>query len=89
MTSHRNRLPFALLIVLGLVLTATQLSVVGSHHEAQAAGSYDARLAKAYRFDRSGWIYVHLEGTRHTAGYQHGYLLAPQIDDGERPSIGG
>ena len=47
-----------------------------------AASSKDPRLANAYRFERGGWIYVHLEGTPHTIGYQHGYLLAPEIEDG-------
>jgi Phospholipase B len=36
---------------------------------------------KAYRFQRGGWIYVHLEGTPHDIGYQHGYLLATEIGD--------
>jgi hypothetical protein len=42
----------------------------------------DARLAHAYRFERSGWIYVHLEGSPRDIGYQHGYLLATEIEDG-------
>ena len=41
----------------------------------------EAVLAKAYRFDRAGWTYVHLEGSPHDIGYQHGYLLAPEIAD--------
>jgi Phospholipase B len=36
---------------------------------------------KGYRFDRGGWIYVHLEGSPHDIGYQHGYLLATEITD--------
>ena len=39
----------------------------------------DALLAKSYRFESGGWIYVHLEGSPHDIGYQHGYLLAPEI----------
>jgi hypothetical protein len=38
-------------------------------------------LEKAYRFERGGWVYVHLEGAPHDIGYQHGYLLAPEIAD--------
>jgi hypothetical protein len=41
----------------------------------------DARLAKAYRFQKSGWTYVHLEGSPSDIGFQHGYLLAPEISD--------
>src|SRR5579862_6591303 len=36
---------------------------------------------KGYRFERGGWIYVHLEGSPLEIGYQHGYLLAPEIAD--------
>ena len=36
---------------------------------------------KGYRFERGGWIYVHLEGTPYDIGYQHGYLLATEIAD--------
>ena len=39
-------------------------------------------MKPAYRFERSNWIYVHLEGSPADIGYQHGYLLAPEIDDG-------
>jgi hypothetical protein len=41
----------------------------------------DSRLAGAYRYDKNGWVYVHLEGTPEQIGYQHGYLLADEIDD--------
>ena len=38
------------------------------------------RLAKASRENKNGWIYVHLEGSPSDIGYQHGYLLANEID---------
>ena len=41
----------------------------------------DPRLASASRFERDGWIYVHLEGSPSQIGFQHGYLLAAEIDD--------
>ncbi|MGA3213319.1 MAG: C45 family peptidase [Terriglobales bacterium] len=41
----------------------------------------DERLANADRFERNGWIYVHLEGSPSQVGFQHGYLLAPEISD--------
>ncbi|MGE5112297.1 MAG: C45 family autoproteolytic acyltransferase/hydrolase [Acidobacteriaceae bacterium] len=37
-------------------------------------------LKNAWRFERGGWIYVHLEGAPHDIGFQHGGLLAPEID---------
>ena len=49
---------------------------------AQAAHRAAAtRPAPAYRFDRNGWIFVHLEGPPEQIGYQHGYLLAAEIAD--------
>jgi len=45
------------------------------------ANSADSRLRKSYRFERGGWIYVHLEGSPSNIGYQHGYLLASEIED--------
>jgi hypothetical protein len=35
----------------------------------------------AYRFDRGGWKFVHLEGTPEQIGYQHGQLLSAEIAD--------
>jgi hypothetical protein len=46
-----------------------------------SAHDKDAVLAKAYRFERDGWIYVHLEGSPHDIGFQHGVLLANEIAD--------
>lgn len=51
--------------------------IEGMHVEAKI----DPRLAKAYREDKAGWIYVHLEGSAEEIGFQHGYLLASEIDD--------
>ncbi len=33
---------------------------------------------------QNGWIFVHLEGKPFDIGYQHGYLLAPEIQDAEK-----
>jgi hypothetical protein len=52
------------------------MAVPGAQPAAQ-----DARLKGAYRFTRGGWIYVHLQGTPDQIGFQHGYLLAPEIKD--------
>src|ERR1700704_5777077 len=39
------------------------------------------RLKGSYRTERGGWTYVHVEGPPERLGYQHGYLLAAEIDD--------
>jgi len=49
----------------------------------QNAGSAasDPRLGESYRFQQGGWTYVHLQGSPSDIGFQHGYLLAPEIAD--------
>ena len=39
-----------------------------------------SRLTGSSRQDKNGWIYVHLQGSPKNIGYQHGYLIAPEID---------
>jgi hypothetical protein len=42
----------------------------------------DERLKNSYRRpEKSGWTFVHVEGTPAEIGFQHGYLLAPEIRD--------
>jgi hypothetical protein len=43
--------------------------------------SEDDRMKGSYRFERNGWIYVHLEGSPEQIGYQHGKLLAKETED--------
>jgi hypothetical protein len=38
------------------------------------------RLGNASRENKNGWVYVHLQGSPSDVGYQHGYLLANEID---------
>jgi hypothetical protein len=45
-----------------------------------AFGASDPRLGSAYRFEQGGWTYVHLAGTPEQIGFQHGYLLARDIE---------
>jgi hypothetical protein len=45
----------------------------------------DPRLKKASRAaEKNGWIAIHLEGAPAEIGFQHGYLLAPEIEDNYR-----
>ena len=48
---------------------------------AAAEQTASGRAEPSYRFDRNGWIFVHLEGTPAQVGFQHGYRLAAEIDD--------
>lgn len=51
---------------------------------APASSATDPRLQGAYKFTDGGWTYVHLEGTPEQIGFQHGYLLAREIEDNLR-----
>jgi Phospholipase B len=64
----------------GLVLALTVV-LIGAANAATGKASADARLQKGYRFQKDGWTYVHLQGSPSEIGYQHGFLLAPEIAD--------
>jgi hypothetical protein len=69
-------------IVLFILATGAPPRAWAESSKAPATGSSDARLEKGYRFQQGGWTYVHLEGSPSNIGFQHGYLLAPEIADG-------
>jgi hypothetical protein len=80
-----NRLVFSSLRCLGIALVAWASAIVqpafASPLKPVTAPPSDSRLEKAYRFQQGGWTYVHLEGSPSDIGFQHGYLLAPEIAD--------
>jgi len=41
-------------------------------------------ISHAKREARDGWVYLHIEGSPRQRGFQHGYLMAHEIDDGLR-----
>ncbi len=63
----------AVVMLVGLSAFATSLPAARSE-EIQTSPD-----GKGYRFDRDGWIYVHIEGGAYERGYQHGYLVAPEL----------
>jgi hypothetical protein len=70
------------LVIVVVASALTLLSSASALSEAPAAGgTSDPRLEKSYRFQQGGWTYVHLEGSPAEIGFQHGYLLAPEIAD--------
>ncbi|MGC2422242.1 MAG: C45 family peptidase [Candidatus Acidiferrales bacterium] len=90
MSSHKKPLICALVIALGCTLFAAQFFARAGRPAAEAASPaaarqdsvYETTRGRGYRFERGGWIYVHLEGSPHDIGVQHGYLLSPEIADG-------
>jgi Phospholipase B len=88
----RKVIALSVLILGGLLLFAGRRSytdaedaknqvegAIASAREQTAAN--DPRLKSAYSFERGGWVYVHLEGDPATIGFQHGYMLAKEIED--------
>ncbi len=83
----RRELAFAVALVTALAagaLLAGSPARPVAPREGKSAAEKDARMRGAYRFEDSGWIYVHLEGKPEEVGYQHGYLLAAEITDALR-----
>ena len=64
---------------------AALLLLLASLAVAAPARSADARLNKSFRKPaQAGWIFVHLEGKPSEIGFQHGFLLAPEIADAQK-----
>lgn len=36
-------------------------------------------VGRSYRFEKQGWLYLHIEGEPRQRGFQHGYVLAREI----------
>ncbi|HEY1213959.1 MAG TPA: peptidase C45, partial [Bryobacteraceae bacterium] len=62
--------------------------LVGPATASQASRAAESRMAGAFRkAPESGWILVHLQGGPSAVGFQHGYLLAPEIEDAKRAIV--
>jgi len=74
--------------VLCVVSTAI-ISFAGTSKANKAQTSEtDARLKHAFRRpENNGWTFVHLEGSPSEIGFQHGYLLAPELEDALKVTI--
>ncbi len=80
MAGKHRFVPHALILFL-VSISALSMPCVAASGSGKKDSSSDPRLQKAYRFQQGGWTYVHLEGSPSDIGYQHGYLLAPEIAD--------
>ena len=72
--------PRALTVCLLSLLTIFIVSAACAADSTPAAGSQTS-IHHSYRFEKGGWTYVHLEGTPSEIGYEHGQLLAAEIED--------
>lgn len=70
---------FLLAIFVVVFLPETQAQL-----DAKLTSGQKACVDRAYTFERNGWVYLHIEGTAKERGFQHGYLLARDIEEGIR-----
>ena len=79
--SARNKQTIRLGFFLVVALFCFTLGSLGTDAPSQTEVQ-QSWLNKAYRHEKAGWIYVHIEGTPRERGYQYGYLLAKEIEQG-------
>ncbi len=65
---------FVLSLASGISLAETQVTIEKGPTEVIEYG-------EGYRFDKNGWIYIHIEGEPYERGFQHGYLVAPELNE--------
>jgi hypothetical protein len=72
---------------IGVALIILSMAGIASLMFSREARS-DPRLKGAFRKpENNGWTFVHLQGTPSEIGYQHGYLLAPEIEDALKVTV--
>lgn len=69
------------LLLLMVVLTSCVHEGISTVREDYIAAKENQWLKKAYRIDKNGWIYLHIEGEPFERGFQRGYLTAIEIDE--------
>ena len=79
----KRHFTFFLSVLLSLVfgLTGCAPERIPAVSDAYIAAREKEWLQKAYRVDRNGWIYLHIEGEPFERGFQRGYLTANEIDE--------
>jgi len=69
-----------LVVLLACLLSCTPAPVF-RQEGAGATGEQERWLAKGYRYDENGWIFLHIEGEPFERGFQRGYLTANEIEE--------
>src|SRR5260370_42075871 len=78
-----RRAPLAGLVVM-LLASGPAAGADRSAPGAAVSPEQQAWLRRANRHEKHGWIYLHIEGSPRERGFQHGYLLAPEIAESVR-----
>jgi hypothetical protein len=71
-----------------LAVAVTSAASPPARHQPTAAEEAPAQLtpqqqewiSRGHRFDRAGWVYLRIDGPPRERGFQHGYLLAKEIE---------
>jgi len=66
-----------------ILLLALLILDISAHSQVnnQLTSEQKVWLSKANRHEKNGWIYLHIEGKPEERGFQHGYLLAKEIEE--------
>jgi hypothetical protein len=70
-------------IYLALFLVSITMTLTGQIYTALTE-LQKSWVLKANRYEKNGWIYLHIEGAPEERGFQHGYLLAKEIKESIR-----
>jgi len=68
-------------LMYGLVIVASGSLVSCRTTQVSTGAQEKTWLAKAYRYNENGWIFLHTEGAPFARGFQRGYLTANEIDE--------
>jgi hypothetical protein len=71
----------ALTLIAVVALHGFLLSSAACAKKTEPPVAAPAESAKGSRVETNGWIQIHLEGTGREIGFQHGWLLATEIDE--------
>ncbi|MBV8069163.1 MAG: peptidase C45 [Acidobacteriaceae bacterium] len=71
-----RKIPFRAVLAFAVLLSGA------AAFAAAPESTVDSRLNGGFRnATQAGWIFVHLQGSPSAIGFQHGYLLTPEIED--------
>jgi hypothetical protein len=75
------RLFFLVVWVSAAILAGCAAPLAEPEHQTALTKQEKGWITKAWRQDKNGWIFLHIEGKPFERGFQRGYLTAGEIDD--------
>lgn len=84
-TSHEyQEVPLSIIHVdylIGMAFNLIGCVGVLPHTTDQRASEPVEQYGNGYRYEKNGWIYLHIQGEPYDRGYQHGYLVASELSE--------